>query len=94
MTKAGFTLHDILPSLLDRPGICQCKRGGARSRLTVFLSCASFPASSTARAVSDYRLGQPIGRLPFQRIFTDANYFICCQLPLNKLSSKSKVYLL
>ena len=74
--RAGFTLHDTLPSLLGRTRICQCKRGGARARLRVFLSCARFSASSTARAVCDYRLSQPIGLLLFQRIFTDANFFI------------------
>ena len=94
LSKAGFTLHNTLPSLLDHPRICQCKRGGARARPGFFLSCASFLASSTARGVSDYRLIQPIELLLFQRMFIDRNYFISYQLPLNKLSSKSKVHLL
>ena len=62
-SKAGFTLYDTLPSLLDRPRICQCTGGGARAR--VLLSCASFPPSTTAWAESDYRLSQPIGLLFF-----------------------------
>ena len=56
-----FTLHDILPSLLSRPIIYQSKLSGVRARPRVFLSYASHPASSTARAESDYHLSQPIG---------------------------------
>ena len=87
--KLRFTLHDSLPSLLDRTRVYQCKRGGAKARPIVS------PATSTARAVvSDCRSSQPIGILLFQRIFTEANLFISWQLPLNKLGSKSKVHLL
>ena len=63
--EAAFTLCDSRPSLLDRAIICQCKHSGARARPRVFLSCASFSATSTARAVSDYRMSQPIGFLLF-----------------------------
>ena len=51
-----------------------------------------FSTFSTTKALSDYRLSQAIGLFLFQRIFTNTKYFICCQLPLNRLSSK--VYLL
>ena len=61
--EAEFTLHDSLSSLLDHTIIHQCKRGGARASPRVFLSCASFLTTSTARAVSDYWLRQPIGIL-------------------------------
>ena len=43
----------------------------ARARPRVFLLCTRFPASSTARAVSDYHLSQPIELFLFQCIFTD-----------------------
>ena len=34
--KAGFTVHDSLPSLLDRTIICQCQRGGASSAGSIY----------------------------------------------------------
>ena len=34
--KAGFTMQDTLPSLLDCPRICQCKLSGATSEAESF----------------------------------------------------------